>query len=78
VLDIPVTKTCSRCKKTDFGALFPSLKGKECHECMSARNKKYNKLLGRDPKRRWRNNTLFGKKNDMFEWERHLDLQENF
>lgn len=70
------TKTCTSCKQTFFKTLFPSLKGSECVECMRARNKKYQKQFGKDPKRKWKNNLLFGKKNNAFEWERHLDLQK--
>jgi hypothetical protein len=70
------TKTCSACKRVIYKALFPSLKHSECRECSAQRRKQYNKRFARDPRLKWRNNLLFGRKDHQFEWEKHIDLQE--
>lgn len=74
--DEVASKACSVCKKVIFKALFPSLRHSECKACSAIRNKKYAKRFGRDPKMKWKNNLLFGKKSNQFEWESHIDLQK--
>lgn len=75
--DEVATKTCTGCKKVIFKALFPSLKHAECKDCHNERMRKYRPKFRGISGPKGGNSRLFRKKPSDFEWEKHIDLQEN-